>query len=77
MKRNTARIAIANALTSYIEDCAGVGSPEAEQIEEAWDKMKEPKLTQLEINELKVIRKSLEPTSDLFKTMSKVIKAFK
>ncbi len=77
MKRILAKRVIANALTSYIEDCAGVGTPEADQIYKAWDKVKEPALTPLEMNELKVILKSLEPTSNLFKTLDKVIRALK
>ena len=77
MKRILAKRVISNALTSYIEDCAGAGSPEAEDIEKAWQAVKAPSLTPLEMNELKVIRKSLEPTSNLFKTLDKVIKALK
>jgi hypothetical protein len=77
MKRITAKRVIANALTAYIEDCSGVGTPETDQIEKAWDKVREPALTPLEMNELKVILKSLEPTSDLHKTLDKVIKALK
>ena len=77
MKRDVAKSAIANALTSYIEDCAVAGSLETIEIERAWVKMQEPDLTPTEIEELKVIRKSLEPTSDLFKTLDKVIRALK
>jgi hypothetical protein len=40
MDKETANRIIANALSSYIEDCAGAGTPEAEQIEEAWQVIK-------------------------------------
>ncbi len=75
MKRILAKRIIANALTSYIEDCAGAGTPETEQIEKAWQVVKMPSLTAKEINHLRVIRNSLEPTSELFGTLNKVIKA--
>lgn len=75
MKRILAKRVIANVLTSYIENCSGAGTPETEQIEKAWEKLKEPKLTIEEINHLKVIRNSLEPTSELFGTLNKVMKA--
>jgi hypothetical protein len=37
MKRNKAIKIIHNALIGYVEDCAGENSPEAQQIEKAWD----------------------------------------
>ena len=37
MKRNKATQIIHNALVGYVEDCAGANTPEARQIERAWD----------------------------------------
>lgn len=41
MNRPTALEVIRMALASYIEDCAGEGSEEAQQIEEAWQTINE------------------------------------
>jgi len=77
MKKMEAEQIILNALVGYIEDCAGKDSPEAKQIEKAWKirYQSELNLTPEEINHLKVIRDSLEPTSELFRTLNKVVKA--
>ena len=74
MKRKKATQIIHNALVGYVEDCAGENTPEANEIQEAWDLIREPSLTPEEIDNLKIIRDSLEPTSDLFKTLDKVMK---
>jgi hypothetical protein len=65
---------IHNALTGYIEDCAGEGTPEAEAIELAWNRMKVPFcLDDKEKDNLMTIVNSLEPTSELHATLLKVI----
>ena len=78
MKKIEAEQIILNALVGYIEDCAGKDSSEAKQIEKAWKRryQSELNLTPEEISHLKVIIDSLEPTSDLHKTLNKVIRAF-
>lgn len=40
MKRDKAEQIIQNALAGYIEDCAGVNSPEAKLIEKAWNSIR-------------------------------------
>jgi len=65
-----------NALSGYIQDCAGEGSQEAGEIEGAWAKV-QPLLTldDSEKENLNTILDSLEPTSDLFGTLNKVLLA--
>jgi len=45
MKKLEAEQIIHNALLGYIEDCAGENSPEAKQIEKAWNIVKGVKKT--------------------------------
>lgn len=67
-----------NAISGYIEDCAGEGSEEAIEIEQAWDKIKPViYLDDSEKENLGVILDSLEPTSELYATLSKVINSLK
>jgi hypothetical protein len=40
MKKIEAEQIIHNALAGYIEDCAGVNSPEAKRIEKAWNSIR-------------------------------------
>jgi hypothetical protein len=41
MKKADAKTIVYNALISYVDDCAGRGTPEAQELEEAWNKLNE------------------------------------
>lgn len=72
MKRDEAITVLHNALTSYVEDCAGADTPEAEEIQEAWDRIQEPTLNSDEEKDIKVILNFLDIDSSLYDTLLKV-----
>lgn len=72
MKRDEAVTVLHNALTSYVEDCAGTDTPEAEEIQEAWDRIQEPTLNSDEEKDIKVILNFLDIDSSLYDTLLKV-----
>lgn len=74
MKRDEAVIVLHSALTSYVEDCAGANTPEAEEIQEAWDTIQEPELSEEEVNHLKVILNFLDIDSELYDTLMKTMR---
>jgi hypothetical protein len=72
MKRKEAVEVLHNALTSYVEDCAGANTPEAEEIQKAWDRIQEPTLNSDEEKDIKVILNFLDIDSSLYDTLLKV-----
>jgi hypothetical protein len=75
MKRNKATQIIHNALVGYVEDCAGANSPEAQQIEKAWDTLKEFNVTPEEAEHMRVVLNHLDAYSELYDTQMKVMRA--
>jgi hypothetical protein len=81
MKRKEAVEVLHNALTSYVEDCAGANTPEAEEIQKAWDRIQEPSLSQEEVVDLITAIAVLDKLAELDKidgkltvTLNKILK---
>ena len=75
MKRNKATQIIHNALVGYVEDCAGANSPEARQIEKAWDTLKEFNVTPKEAKNMRTLLDQLDIYSELYDTQMKIMRA--
>ena len=75
MKRNKATQIIHNALVGYVEDCAGANTPEAQQIEKAWDTLKEFNVTPKEAEHMMIVLNHLDCYSELYDTQMKVMRA--
>ena len=75
MEKSEATQIIHNALAGYVEDCAGADTPEANEIQEAWELIKEPEFSKEEVDELKIILGYLDVDSRFHTTKEKVMKA--
>ena len=75
MKRAEATQIIHNALVGYVEDCAGADTPEANEIQEAWDTLKEVDVTPEEAKHMRVVLNFLDIDSELYDTQMKVMRA--
>lgn len=74
MKRAKAKKVIQNALIGYVEDCAGAETPEANEIQEAWNTILEPEVTTEEANHMRTILDHLDIDSELYDTQMKVMR---
>ena len=75
MKRQEATQIIHNALVGYVEDCAGENTPEANEIQEAWDTLKEVDVTPEQAEHMKFLLDYLDIESELYDTLMKVMRA--
>ena len=75
MERPEATQIIHNALVGYVEDCAGENTPEANEIQEAWDTLKEVDITPEEAEHMMTVLNHLDCYSELYDTQMKVMRA--
>ena len=75
MKRQEATQIIHNAFVGYVEDCAGENTPEANEIQEAWDTLKEVDVTPEQAEHMKFLLDYLDIESELYDTLMKVMRA--
>jgi len=77
MNRTEATIILHNVLTSYCEDCVGSKEYEEErkQIDEAWERIQEPSLSQEEAEHMKTVLNHLDIDSELYDTQMKIMRA--
>ena len=74
MERKEATQIIHNALVGYVEDCAGANTPEANEIQEAWDTLKEVDVTPEEAGHMMTVLSFLDIDSELYDTQMKVMR---
>ncbi len=74
MNREESKTVVSNALAGYVEDSAGANTPEAEEIQEAWDNILEPEVTPEEAEHMMTVLNFLDIDSELYDTQMKVMR---